>query len=118
MARAKILDPFKATIINVLVKQVMVALVAKLPFLSFGPLGYVASFFLSKLIGFILENTILGINLGIIEVTVNAEVIGLNKLLEKAKNLPEDKKDELPKIEEEIINAVRDLISIRDKYRL
>jgi hypothetical protein len=118
MEKAGVLDPVRSSLVNVIVKQVMVVLIGKLPFISFGPLAYLASTLLGWLFGIALDKTILGINLAIIDFKVDAETKELKDLLEKIKTIPLEDKNERDRIENEIVDSARDLISLRDKPRV
>ena len=96
----------------------MAALILRLPFLSFGPLSFLASFVLEKLVSLIIDKTILGANIGIVNYVIDKEVKEVERLIEKAKAVPEGNTDELKKIEDDLIEASRNLISLRDKPRV
>lgn len=63
MASERIISPYRGVIVQLVTKQAMTALIAVAPFLSFPPLAYMTNVVMSWLVGFILDYTILGINL-------------------------------------------------------
>lgn len=118
MSNDGFLDPYKGTLVKIVTKQVMAALVLRLPFLAYGPIGYIASVLLSKIFEIALDKTILGINLAVIDWKIDQEVSELRELLDIVKTIPPEDKDARDKVEQEIIKSARDLISLRDKPRL
>jgi hypothetical protein len=118
MSNDGFLDPYRDTIIKIVTKQVLAALILRLPFLSFGPAAYMASYFLSKIFEIALDKTILGINLAVIDWKIDQEVSELRELLDIVKKIPPEDVDARDKVEQEIIKSARDLISLRDKPRL
>jgi hypothetical protein len=109
------LDPYRSTIINVAVKELMIILVTKLPFLSFGPLGAVASWILGWVLGIALDKTVLGVNMAIIEISTDLEVAHLKKALDEAKTIDPKDLEKKEANEKDIIEAARKLITLRTK---
>ena len=112
-----IYDGVKDFIVVTVVKQAMVALIARLPWLgAWTPLVWIATKILTKLVSFLLLETSLGINLLLIQLQVDGQVSAVRHILEKFKTAKtEEEKDAL---EKELIEVSRDLIRLRDNLRL
>lgn len=110
-----IIDPYRDTIIKLAVKQVLGALATRLPFIASGPIGWFASVVLSKLVAILLDKSILGLNLYLIEIQTNANVNELKELLAKAQQASGEERE---KLEDQIIDSTSNLIRLNDKRRL
>jgi hypothetical protein len=110
-----LLDPVRDEIVEVILKQVMEALLSKLPFLSWGPAGWVATKLMNWLVNFLLDKTILGVNLLLIKIENDGDVEEFNEALEKVQNAPENEKE---KYRQEVIDAARNLIKLKPNSRL
>jgi len=118
MAKSGALDGYRKSIISVIVKQVMAALIAKLPFLAWGPFAYVAGVILEKIFSYALKNTILGINIAIVDWKINDDVKDIKKYLDDINKLPVEDKDARDKIEQKLIESAKSLITLYNKPKL
>jgi hypothetical protein len=99
----------KETIIKLAVEQFMKWLLVKLPFLSFGPLNYITSYIMEKVITKVVEQTILGVKIMNITREVNDQVKEVEKVVEKLKT-KEITLEEKERLDAELEQRVIDLI--------
>jgi len=107
-----IIGSVKGLIIKKIVEQAMKALLAKLPFLAWGPLGWIASHFLTKLLEFLIDKTILGATILYIDISNAGKVSDVETVIEK---IAEAKvkgatNEELDELDKELAKKGRDLI--------
>ncbi len=112
-----ILDPsLRSKIVDLVVKQLMALLLARVPFLSFGPLSWIASHFVKFGVSYLLKKAILRINEQWIESDRRELAEKFDKLLKEYDSAPnEEKKDE---VEKELVDKARDIITLFNKPRL
>lgn len=112
------LDPFKKAIVEIARKQLVRALVIRAPFLSFGPINWALVWFLDWVIGRLLAETILGINLIVVDIENDGDVRKMKTIIEEIKKLKPEEKERRDNLETEFIEAASDLIRLRDERRL
>jgi len=110
-----LLDPKRDILVELVLKQVMGVLIERLPWLSWGPISFIISFFTKKLLHIILDKTILGINLSLIKLRNDADVRRFNKALDELVNSPDADKE---KHRNEVIEIARDLIKLNPNSQL
>lgn len=107
-----IADPYRDTLVSVIVKQAMGVLYIKAPWLAIKPLGWIAEKIISQSTSWLLDRTILGINLTLIRVQTEANVQELNGLLDLVSKTPKEDHDKRERLEDEIIESSRKLIKL------
>lgn len=117
MAKA-ILDPYKDMLVKLAVKQVMQYAISRAAWLALGPVNFIAGYILSKIFLVALENTILGVNMLMIDMETDQEVKEFTELIKKAKATPKEDMEASNAIEKELIEAGNDLIRIMEHRRL
>jgi hypothetical protein len=105
-------DVLKSSLINIAKKQIMGLLIEKAPFFAFGPLNAFIGFILGWILGIVMDKTIIGIKIAMIDSNIKEDVSKINDLLDKIKSIPEVNKDERDKIENDIITHTRDLVRL------
>lgn len=110
-----LLDPYRKTIVEIVVKQVMGVLLGRVPWLSFGPFNAVIVYFLTKVFYIALDKTILGLNLYLIEVRTDGNVNELRGLLDGVATATPEEREVL---EDKIIDSSRNLIKLYDDRRM
>ena len=110
-----LLDKSRGALTKYIVKQLLESLAKKYAWTAVGPIGWLLSFFASKFVETLLDNTILGINLMLIKVNNDGDVKELLSLLEKAKEASED---ERKGIENDLEKAAISLIKLGDARKL
>jgi len=97
----------KDLIVEMVVRQAMAQLFARLPFLTMGLPGAIASFFIEKAVVFFVEKTALGLNFLYIDIQGEAELRAYNeKLREIEEALVQGGKSDL-EIDKMVIDAAR-----------
>ena len=76
----------KSAIISLATKQVMKWLISKAAFLSWGPLSFLVSALVEKVVTVIVEETVLGVKIFKIENQVNTEVADVKETVKKIKD--------------------------------
>jgi len=102
-------ENLKAIAVEFVTKQIVMALAKRLPFLGGGIFGWLASFVIAKVVKIALEETILGVKLGVIRVKVSHQVKDYDEAVNKYRLATSDKEREV--IENEIKDAARKLIN-------
>jgi len=100
----------KSAIISLATKQVMKWLISKASFLSWGPLSFVVSALVKKVVTVIVEETVLGVKILKIENQVNTEVFEVNETVKKIKDVKTSEDERLKldeKLERDIIALIR-----------
>jgi len=107
-------DSVKNGLAKYAAKQMFKIALARLPFLSFGPLGWIVQQILFRLAFKFLDATILGIHLLIIDLDVSKDVIKIRKILDKIKSMDENVTDkEKEKADKELGEAGIDIIRFK-----
>lgn len=106
-------DLIRKTLLELAKKQVLLTLIKKIPFLAMPVINPLAGYLLGRLIGIIIDQTILGINFIKIDWEADKDVENVNKAVKKANEAIKNN-DELmlKESENELIEASRRLIRI------
>lgn len=108
------MDALKSYLIKLILDQLMGFLISKLPLLASGPLNWIASFFLKKIITWIVENTAVEIMVLWIKGERKVDVERFKESVQKLHNLTgEETEEELDEIDKDISDAARNLIKHR-----
>lgn len=100
-------------LIKVIAEEAMAFFIKKASFLSWGPLANLAGELLTRLLRFLFDYTILGINLLAVEFITDARVSDLKDAIKRAKALKADAtKEEMDAIDKKLEDAARKLIGI------
>jgi len=101
----------KNYLIELALKQLIASLIKKYSFVSIGPVKALIAFFGKRVLKILLEETILRINLFIIDYVVNSDYQYLQDLRDDFVNLKDNPTDEeLNEIDRNLESAARDLI--------
>lgn len=103
-------DEIRDYVLKTAVQQVMKYLFSKLAFLSWGPFGGIAQYFVTKLVVIMIDKTILGVHILLIYADVNSDVKEVKELVKKINSLKGKNADELKGLDEELAKAQLDLI--------
>lgn len=106
-------DVLISHVAKLLTKRVLAWLVSKLPFLSFGPLNWIASFFLEKLVRKIMELTFLGATILYIRFSSARDLRAMRKILDELKDIEEMTPEQEKDFDERLAKAGRDLIKFK-----
>lgn len=107
-----IADPYRDTLVAVIVKQAMGILYINAPWLAIRPLGWIAEMILKRMSSWLLDKTILGINMTLIRVQTEANVNELNGLLDLVSKTPKEDHETRERLEDEIIESSKKLIRL------
>ncbi len=108
------IETMRELVIKHIVKQAMKAILAKLPFLSWGPLGWITSYLLTNLVTFLADKTILGATLLYIDVSNGKKVKAVDEAIEKVQNAKTEGAtvEEIKKLDDELAEAGFKLIKL------
>ena len=106
------LDPLRDLVVDFAVKQVLVFIVAELPFMSFGPLKSITSILISKFLTFVLDNSILGVIFVYIDIKNAAQVSNVEDLRNQIKEAKKRgaSKQEMEELDDELAKEAIKLI--------
>ena len=109
------MDPkaeLKAALISIAKKQILELLISKAPVFSSKLLAVPTSWFLGIILEVIIEKTVIGVKIMIIEYQTQHEADEINRLLKEISEVPKDQKDKIDGLENEIIQNAKDLIHL------
>jgi hypothetical protein len=110
--RNKIIDLIREALISKVKAQAMGHLISKVPLFALPIINPITGLALGYLLRFLIENTLIGANILLIEIDVNADVSNLEKAAKIAREAYLSKKKEaIQKADEDLINAARDVIN-------
>lgn len=108
MDAAAVEGSLKQIAIKFVTQQIMMAIAKKIPFLGGGFFGFVAGFFVAKIVTIAIEETMLGVKLGIIRFDVKRQVGEYDLAISRYRVATTDAEREV--LEDAIKDAARKLI--------
>lgn len=93
-------------------KHIMSLIAVRIPFLAAGPVGWVVSFIIGKLLTLIIENGVLGINLLVIDFSTRRDADNMEEALREASEVDQKDPVAVEQANEKIKDAMRDLIRL------
>lgn len=110
MNRSEYVQIIRSSLVSMIKERVMKGLISQLPFFASGPLGFIASALLGKLINFLIDGAEVIAFISFIEVRTSLQG---KAFLESAKNFHNEQDKEKKKLlEKELIDKARELIKL------
>lgn len=111
----EILSLLNSNLKTLLIRKIMSTIVAKFAFLGWGPIGFILEQIVEKIVSIALEQINLFVTDRIVDISVNGDVDRVDKITDKLVEYEENKdaytEEELDELDNELIDAYRDLFN-------